>query len=500
MKNELMKKSSLIFSVLIFLLLSYIYFPESIDDAYITLRFSKNFFLGNGPVFNIGEAVEGYSNFSWMVILGMVGHMGIPMEIGMKFLSFISGLGTLIIVWKLAINWFKSAIATATAVILLGVSSFFAMWSVDGLETMFYTLLVTALIYMLTTTGISSVLIGTVAGIVALTRPEGIMFSLIAVVYLTFRQGFISGFKAFVPVAVCVGGYEAFRIFYFGEFVSNTAIAKIHPSLTTVVGGLRYFYAYNAASGYLVIPLALIGAIYAKNTKLSMPIIFILAQVLFLAVSGGDFMYGYRFVVPIMPCIALLCANAIDKLWGKRFDWVLTSGVFMLVITPCAYFQYINLPTKYIGFDNITFRSSPHFTIANFLAKNTSATDWVLLSECGIIPYYINANIVDYLGLTSRFYSVYKKDSSIKNEYIFSHKPKFVILSFVEDQVGLITPRMQVESEIQAHPEFQQRYTAIQNFDIPKHVSFLNDLYYYGSPQAKRIFFTVFERMQDSPP
>jgi arabinofuranosyltransferase len=55
----------LVASFLVFAVLSYIYFPESIDDAYITLRYSKNLLLGNGPVFNIGERVEGYSNFTW---------------------------------------------------------------------------------------------------------------------------------------------------------------------------------------------------------------------------------------------------------------------------------------------------------------------------------------------------------------------------------------------------------------------------------------------------
>src|SRR4030042_7107522 len=44
----------------------------TIDDTYITLRYSHNLAVGNGPVFNIGEKVEGYSCPIWGIFLGFV--------------------------------------------------------------------------------------------------------------------------------------------------------------------------------------------------------------------------------------------------------------------------------------------------------------------------------------------------------------------------------------------------------------------------------------------
>jgi hypothetical protein len=132
--------------------------------------------------------------------------------------------------------------------------------------------------------------------------------------------------------------------------------------------------------------------------------------------------------------------------------------------------------------------------VAEFLSKNTGPSDWIVLSEAGIIPYYIDANVVDYLGLTSHFHSVYNSNRSINNNYIFSNKPKYIVISFVEDQNGIIKPRMHSEAEIQAYQEFSQMYKAVRSFNISKYSSFLNNLYYHCSPQAKRIFFTVFER------
>lgn len=489
------QKASLVSGFLAFLVLSYIFFPESIDDAYITLRYSKNLILGNGPVFNIGERVEGYSNFSWMVLLATLGWIGVPMEMAMKFLSMASGLGVLALVWKLSANNFKSDLAISSPVILLGVSSFFAVWAVDGLETMFYTMLLTSLVYTLTTDRANTLLIGIIASLVALTRPEGIMFSLIAVICLAFQKRFVSSLKTLALLAVFAGGYELFRLHYFGEFVSNTALAKVHASFDKSLEGLWYLLAYNAKSGYLMLPSALIGAAaFIKNARLRIPIIFVLAQILFLMISGGDFMYAYRFIIPVMPCIALLCASAIDILC-VRVNRVVALLALIVIATCQAYSQYSFLPGKHLGFDNLTFRTAPHFAIAEFLAQRSGPNDWILLSEAGIIPFYIDAKVRDYLGLTSPFYSIVNPDRTVNSDYLFSVRPKFVIISFIETEKGFIYPRMGVEAKIQANSAFGF-YRPVRDFDIPESSSFLNYIYYDQLPnEVKRVFFTVFERV-----
>ena len=39
------------------------------DDAFITMRYVKNFVDGNGLVYNIGERMEGYTHFLWLMLL-----------------------------------------------------------------------------------------------------------------------------------------------------------------------------------------------------------------------------------------------------------------------------------------------------------------------------------------------------------------------------------------------------------------------------------------------
>ena len=40
-----------------------------VDDAYIFLRYARNIREGAGPVFNPGEAVEGYTSPLWLAVL-----------------------------------------------------------------------------------------------------------------------------------------------------------------------------------------------------------------------------------------------------------------------------------------------------------------------------------------------------------------------------------------------------------------------------------------------
>src|SRR5206468_8826335 len=46
------------------------------DDAFITFRYVKNFVGGHGIVYNIGEHIEGYTHFLWLLILSGAAAIG----------------------------------------------------------------------------------------------------------------------------------------------------------------------------------------------------------------------------------------------------------------------------------------------------------------------------------------------------------------------------------------------------------------------------------------
>jgi arabinofuranosyltransferase len=476
------------------LALAFILFPESIDDAYITLRFSHNLMLGMGPVFNPGEHVEGYSNFLWMVILAAIDFLRIPIDFAMKLLSLVFGLLTLHLIGKVTRAWFKRDDLAIVAQLLFGSSAFVALWSVDGLETMFYTALLTCLIWLLTATSVNSIIIGLLVGAIALTRPEGAMFSVVAIAWLAITRGYKSGITALIPFALIAGLYELFRFSYFGHFLSNTATAKLNPSEATILSGLQYLWNFNRDSGYLILPAALVGVIALKKNKpLMLAFIFISFQTIFLMVSGGDFMYGYRFIVPIVPSLILMIAGAFSILSvANKKNWVAYAAATVLIAMQLIY-QYGALPEKHIGIDNLTFRNGANFKIASFLEKNTTVTDTVLLSEAGIIPYKIHANIIDFLGLVSANEEVFIRGDTLNLSYLFEHQPKFVVLSYTENN-GQKLPRMSEDAQIASYPYFSSHYHPIMVFEIFKHESFLSTIYYKYTPGSSLIYFQIFEK------
>src|SRR5437762_4060818 len=42
----------------------------TVDDAYISYRYARNFARGLGLVYNPGERIEGYTNFLWTLLIG----------------------------------------------------------------------------------------------------------------------------------------------------------------------------------------------------------------------------------------------------------------------------------------------------------------------------------------------------------------------------------------------------------------------------------------------
>ena len=52
--------------------------PFVIDDTFIFLRYAEHLATGEGPVFNPGERVEGFTSFLRVVLLAAAQNLGLP--------------------------------------------------------------------------------------------------------------------------------------------------------------------------------------------------------------------------------------------------------------------------------------------------------------------------------------------------------------------------------------------------------------------------------------
>ena len=152
-----------------------------VDDPFITFRFVKQWTNGNGLVYNVGERVEGYSNFLWTLMLAPFDLLGVDLVLASKLLGIALGLLTVLAIYSFS-QRFESRWISA---LLLVASGPFAAWTVGGLETPLFALLLTLSVCAFvreedTTRGSLS---GILFGLLSLARPEGLGFAAVAVAF-----------------------------------------------------------------------------------------------------------------------------------------------------------------------------------------------------------------------------------------------------------------------------------------------------------------------------
>ena len=86
--------SLILFTVYLFRVM---FFDFLNDDAFISFRYAQNLAEHGELTYNLGERVEGYTNFLWTVLMAGVIYLGGDVMIWSKALSIGFGIGTLVV-------------------------------------------------------------------------------------------------------------------------------------------------------------------------------------------------------------------------------------------------------------------------------------------------------------------------------------------------------------------------------------------------------------------
>ncbi len=368
------------------------------DDAFITLRHVENFTQGFGPVFNVGERVEGFTHPLWFGILSLFRWLGVPA----KGTAVIPGL--ILSFLTLYVLFFKirpsdgSPSLNPAVIMLIGTNAFID-FGTSGLETaLSYFLLVLFAKFIIEGKWRKQPFqTGLLAALLTLTRPDfGLFFLLLLALYI------FEFFKKRIPfkTLICflsapcflVGGYQVFRMGYYASFWPNPVYAK-SASSSYFSHGIKYFFDFfqrSPAGGILVF--ALLGIFLdRKNKTLLVRRLFIfLAGVLhgfFVVRGGGDFMHG-RFFLPSF----ILIAVSASGVFGRFFDkGLLTKNsciafvsmlfmVSLLVVPKQQSGEYLNYGTiadeRYFYHRNEYFPLEFFFKDMLLFTDNPSAVTW----------------------------------------------------------------------------------------------------------------------------
>ena len=409
------------------------------DDAFISFRYADNLAEGRGLVWNIGERVEGYTNFLWTVMLAGASWLGLDTPKAALFGCLLSFVLALLAVASTVRRLSPHPPALPFAAIVLAGAQPFTTFATSGLETMPGAALIVAALWA---SSFSPARRGALLAGLALTgatlmRPDHVLFygcfGLAMVAedlihrperplrrrldlrrYLVYAAPFL---LIYVP-------YFLIRWRAYGDLFPNTYYAKS--------GGLAHWpqgYVYAAhfvgsSGAWAWAPaalLALLGKPRAPDETRARIFALLAAPVFtaYIMKVGGDFM-EYRFFVPLLPVIAVAVEVSLrwrlEQAQARWWRWLSTAAVAVgaaAALLPVRLIQPKEIrwgmamePSFYrvssvfpLEIDSI------HFTNGRLLREELTdrgIAPPLAASAIGLLGYYSRLPVVDVFGLTNR--------------------------------------------------------------------------------------------------
>lgn len=477
------------------------------DDGFISFRYAQNLLRGHGLVYNVGERVEGYTNFLWVMMLAaaqwLLPSAGMP-HIA-QVLGVILGMCAVVVVSRFG-AWLppQRPALGALAAACLAAQTCFAAWGTGGLETT----LVALLLLIGATSYVRHLYEGRGLGasafafaLATLARPDAGLFFAVTTLHLV-TAGKARGAERWRQLATWLAIYAAvfvpyfiWRYTYYGYLLPNTFYAKVGSGWRQYIRGGRYTASYLWSAGLVAFVPALVRCVSRPRAAWRDYFVLLVgAYVAYIAYVGGDGLFFFRFFAFIAPLVALLLADgllSVHDTFGARGGVVrglvgasillLAQGSLGPLLLTDLYrwrepqsgltFPGRNGEHSYYWFDN--YFVDRLAIAAHWLQANAPPTSVVAATPGGSIAYHMDARVIEMLGLTdatiahtpTEFGAGRAGHEKGNGAYVLSRRPDYILLGNVAvlpmpiDDVEM--PRKLVhrsEHEIWAAPEFHRDY------------------------------------------
>lgn len=430
------------------------------DDAYISFVYSRNLVEHGELTFNLGDYVEGYSNFSWTVLLAGLLKLGVAPELSSRVLGTACGMLGLWLTQRLARRVLAPAgepgevraawLALPSA--LLAASAGYACWSSGGLETQLFTALTLATFERTfaareAASARAWAVVGALLAGAAMTRPEGLLLAGVigAVALADNLRATPRSLRTLLPPAQLAtfaaflalwGPWFAWRLWYYGWPFPNTYYVKAHgpwqpPQLAAEMwrNGGYYLCVWLRQTGLVwAAPVIALGLALSPRGRVRWralaPLLgFAAVYLVYTASVGGDFMGLHRFILPVFAVAALLFTAALraiaERAWprggaeraGARADRrPLLAAAAALGVFAVAQQQVTTAAVRWGNFDAERGIDTPAFLIAytedraaigRAMRGCFTEGDFSLVGGAGAQPYFGRMRGVDVFGLVS---------------------------------------------------------------------------------------------------
>jgi hypothetical protein len=454
------------------------------DDAFIYLVYVNSFLGGDGLTFN-GQLVEGYSSILWLLLVAALSWLGADPLLAAKCLGWIAYLlGGGLLAWVHRLVASDDRHVYLTTLIIYFLLPTLAMWAAGAMEAMLFAslILAAALSYfyarIINPSNTAAVLSGVLFGLVSMTRPEG--FALVGTVVgfevILFFHGRKIRFNTILSSLFCyvviTGVMFLGRWSIYGELFPVTVGAKtgnlawqMQLGSTYVINFVKEYLLLSAMYVFATVFMLFRGR---KNTEqyflVWLSLIVVSGYLLFNLLVGGDWMLGWRFLVPILPFLALTIGLALGNIHKN------ISAVFLSILVVTLILESISLyPVSYQQAES----DKGDILMGRYIKTlGLPSSEKIAVIDAGAIPYYAELPTIDMIGLNDLHISKLPGGFLQKydNDYVLNQKPKIIQFhTKYINQLGDVAPTEAFRGSLVLFytPEFQKWYERDRNSPVP---------------------------------
>ena len=459
------------FAALCFVVLTHHHWQQLCDDAFIPFRYANHVAAGFGPVWNPGERVEGYSSPLWLGILvvGRLAGAGLPAFAGV--VGVLNSALCLLLAHRIALGLAQNRMAAAAAAAAASLIYPLYFWAPAGLETAMFTALVTFAAWSLIVP--SAWRWALAAALLGVARPEGPLLACALAVLTVLAHGR----SAARPIALALGfapavAWFVFRRAYYGEWLPNTYYAKATGDLLSrLQAGVLYTLWGLVLLGTVALACWMAGM---ADRKVRCSLAFLTVALGMVVVSGGDWMWHGRMVLPVIPALLAFAVSSVARAPRPRR---LMVGLGCALVASAFLPSGPRLAQAFSGermaqtqFQEGTLVPAS-FATAQFIASHYPADALVAVNHAGALPFALPNPVLDMAGLSDHHIAhdvVGGLHHKFDAAYVLSRKPRVVVLNSRTRPgtagIWYHPGYWQGETALVAHPDFSAAYRPVETF------------------------------------
>jgi arabinofuranosyltransferase len=416
------------------------------DDAYISYRYVANYLNGHGLVYNIGERVEGFTNFGWTTLLISIGALGGDYIWWSKLIGALFGAGIVGLTYRLGQEIFgnQGLRFTALATLLVGINQSLAYWSPAGLETAAFGFFAMLAVWLFLKRSWLLIFALTMA---VWIRPEGAVVTALLIIVETVqtRRWPLFTLRCAVTAFVLSLPFVGFKIWYYGSILPNPFYAKTSFNVQQLENGIEYANQFFQHYGFYyagLISLLLLGLTWRRlSLGLRSLLLFVTMYIAYVILIGGDVLKVHRFFIPVFGGWAVLTAASLQT--AVRSLHVRTQHLILFLVGGCLMGLTYYLPKDTV--DQYNANEKAFIEKMEFKALEMKKSDprpfSVAIATIGVYGYrLLGHDIIDMVGLTDSTIARYSeppipgmettwKEQKHNTKYILQRAPDYIVFS-----------------------------------------------------------------------